>query len=152
MRSILGSADTKERGLGLWGFFVLLGLPLLLILLTGCTPGPQQGAEAGVTTTLSQIEEKISALERSVATKQELEALRQELRLLIQSSARVEAEATEGIRSQPPQATEDVTVYVTRTGKKYHRAGCQYLARSMIPMKLSDAKSLYGPCSVCRPP
>lgn len=46
----------------------------------------------------------------------------------------------------------DYTVYVTRTGKKYHSEGCQYLSKSQIPMRLSQAKgSGYGPCSVCNP-
>jgi micrococcal nuclease len=43
------------------------------------------------------------------------------------------------------------TVYVTSTGTKYHRAGCRYLARSMIPIDLSNAVQSYGPCSHCRP-
>jgi micrococcal nuclease len=46
----------------------------------------------------------------------------------------------------------ETTVYVTRTGAKYHRAGCRYLRRSSIPMSLSEAKLYYSPCSVCRPP
>jgi hypothetical protein len=51
------------------------------------------------------------------------------------------------------QEPEEVTVYVTRTGAKYHRAGCQYLRRSMIPVSLSEAKAEgYEPCSVCHPP
>lgn len=44
------------------------------------------------------------------------------------------------------------TVYITRTGAKYHREGCRYLRRSMIPIDLSDARRSYGACSVCRPP
>lgn len=57
------------------------------------------------------------------------------------------------VTEQPKQkATSDVTVYVTKTGKKYHRSGCRYLRRSAIPMKLSAAKGRYGPCSVCKPP
>jgi hypothetical protein len=49
--------------------------------------------------------------------------------------------------------TKAQTVYVTRTGKKYHRDGCQYLKSSRIPMSLKDAKSKgYSPCSVCKPP
>jgi hypothetical protein len=43
-------------------------------------------------------------------------------------------------------------VYVTRTGGKYHRAGCRYLSKSAIPMTLKDAASGHSPCSVCRPP
>ena len=49
-------------------------------------------------------------------------------------------------------ADPSTTVYVTRTGTKYHRDGCRYLARSKIPMSLKEAAARYGPCSVCRPP
>ena len=47
---------------------------------------------------------------------------------------------------------EEETVYVTRTGSKYHRLSCQYLRRSRIPTSLKEAKKSYDPCSVCRPP
>jgi micrococcal nuclease len=43
----------------------------------------------------------------------------------------------------------DVTVYVTRTGKKYHRAGCRHLSRSQKPLALTAAKRRYSACSVC---
>ena len=45
----------------------------------------------------------------------------------------------------------DKTVYVTRTGEKYHADGCRYLRKSSIAMKLSEAKKVYSPCSVCNP-
>ena len=42
------------------------------------------------------------------------------------------------------------TVYITNSGKKYHAAGCRYLARSQIPISLADAKARgYTACSVC---
>jgi len=45
------------------------------------------------------------------------------------------------------------TVYVTRTGSKYHSEGCRYLSRSQIAISLSDALSQgYDACSVCDPP
>ncbi|MFL6284451.1 MAG: thermonuclease family protein [Pyrinomonadaceae bacterium] len=47
---------------------------------------------------------------------------------------------------------EGETVYVTRTGTKYHRLNCQYLRRSRVPISLKEAKQSYEPCSVCRPP
>lgn len=50
-----------------------------------------------------------------------------------------------------PPVEQGVTVYITRTGAKYHRAGCRYLSRSMIPIRLQDAMRNYSPCSVCRP-
>lgn len=50
------------------------------------------------------------------------------------------------------QTSESNTVYVTKTGKKYHTSGCSYLRRSSIPMSLADAvNSTYSPCSVCNP-
>jgi micrococcal nuclease len=53
-------------------------------------------------------------------------------------------------RTESSGATE--TVYVTKTGSKYHREGCRYLARSQIPTPLKDASARYGACSVCNPP
>lgn len=44
------------------------------------------------------------------------------------------------------------TVYVTRTGKCYHTATCQYLQYSKIATTLEKADKKYRPCSVCRPP
>lgn len=52
-----------------------------------------------------------------------------------------------------PSANENrVSVYITRTGKKYHRAGCRYLSKSKISIPLQEAKQWYTPCSVCNPP
>ncbi|MGN6298184.1 MAG: hypothetical protein ACTHM7_15450 [Ginsengibacter sp.] len=45
------------------------------------------------------------------------------------------------------------TVYITKTGKKYHVQTCGYLSRSSIAISLSDAIAAgYTPCSVCDPP
>ena len=58
-------------------------------------------------------------------------------------------------KAEPPPApkVESVTVYVTRTGKKYHKASCSYLKKSKIPISLQDAKSNgYTACSRCSPP
>jgi hypothetical protein len=53
---------------------------------------------------------------------------------------------------QQPQ-TKEQTVYITKTGKKYHRTNCRYLSRSKIPTSLKDAKANgYTACSVCNPP
>ncbi len=50
-------------------------------------------------------------------------------------------------------AFANVTVYITRTGEKYHTGGCQYLRKSKIAISLSDAKARgYDACSRCRPP
>jgi hypothetical protein len=45
------------------------------------------------------------------------------------------------------------TVYITRTGEKYHDGGCRYLRRSCIEISLANAIAQgYEPCSVCNPP
>ena len=55
-------------------------------------------------------------------------------------------------RQQQPQ-TKEQTVYITKTGKKYHRPTCRYLSRSKISTSLKDAKANgYSACSVCKPP
>jgi micrococcal nuclease len=54
--------------------------------------------------------------------------------------------ATAGQEKVDPEQT----VYVTRTGTKYHRAGCRSLARSQIPVALKNVGS-HGACSICRP-
>jgi len=48
---------------------------------------------------------------------------------------------------------EQATVYITRTGTKYHRDGCRYLSRGKTAVTLEEAKRRgLGQCSVCRPP
>jgi len=53
--------------------------------------------------------------------------------------------------SKLPESAEDPTVYITKSGTKYHTAGCRY-AKSGTPMPLSQAAARYSPCSVCSPP
>ena len=61
--------------------------------------------------------------------------------------ARAAHEAKE--RRQEP---ESVTVYATRTGTKYHQAGCQHLTKSQVPMALSTALERgLTPCGTCQP-
>jgi len=44
-------------------------------------------------------------------------------------------------------------VYITETGEKYHKIGCQYLKKSKIEITLEEAKANgYTPCSKCHPP
>ena len=47
---------------------------------------------------------------------------------------------------------QNITVYITKSGSKYHCAGCRYLRTSSIPISLKDAVVKYSPCSVCSPP
>ncbi len=47
---------------------------------------------------------------------------------------------------------DNYTVFVTASGKKYHKATCHYLTDSQKAIKLYDAISEgYEPCSICKP-
>ncbi len=60
-------------------------------------------------------------------------------------------EETDKKEIQETQSNNDV-VYRTRTGSKYHRAGCSYL-KSSIQTTVSEAKNMgLTPCSRCNPP
>lgn len=58
------------------------------------------------------------------------------------------------VKEDPPEpAVQSVTVYVTKTGEKYHKSGCQYLRKSKIAIDLDDAIAEgYTACSKCGPP
>lgn len=60
------------------------------------------------------------------------------------------AGATVAVAQEPVSGS--TIVYVTKTGAKYHQAGCSSLRRSAIPMKLAEAAQRYGPCLNCKPP
>ena len=48
--------------------------------------------------------------------------------------------------------TKAETVYITKTGSKYHRGNCSYLKKSKITILKSKAiRSGFGACSRCKP-
>ena len=48
---------------------------------------------------------------------------------------------------------ESITVYTTKTGKKYHTEDCDYLKKSCIETTLAEAvEKNYTDCSICKPP
>ena len=64
----------------------------------------------------------------------------------------VQAEKTKTIVPVIKLGNSGTTVYITKTGKKYHSANCSSLRRSKIPISLTDAKKRgYTACSRCKP-
>ncbi len=61
------------------------------------------------------------------------------------------APAPSSFRSQAQQVqTKECTVYVTRTGAKYHMSDCYHLRKSRRPMARSEAIAAgYTPCKHC---
>ena len=50
-----------------------------------------------------------------------------------------------------PPAPQSRTVFVTRTGEKYHSSSCIHLSSSKIPISIEEAVGSYSACTVCRP-
>jgi hypothetical protein len=54
----------------------------------------------------------------------------------------------EGLDLEP----EGSTVFITRTGIRYHKGNCRYLRESRIPINIEEAEGKgYTPCKVCKP-
>ena len=50
-------------------------------------------------------------------------------------------------------ASRDTTVYITKTGEKYHTERCASVRKSKISVLLGEAVSKgYEPCKRCKPP
>jgi endonuclease YncB( thermonuclease family) len=60
---------------------------------------------------------------------------------------------TKPAASQPVGAADDTIVYVTKSGKKYHRADCPHVRSGATQLSLKEARARgYTPCSHCKPP
>lgn len=109
----------------------------------------------------SNLENRIKMLE------DEIKVLKERVNILETKMRKLERQSTsEPVSYKTPERTkaskteEDknttgggTTVYVTKSGTKYHTANCMYLRSSKIPMSLEDAKKAgYTPCSRCNPP
>ncbi|GMO45866.1 MAG: hypothetical protein Ta2G_00860 [Termitinemataceae bacterium] len=58
-----------------------------------------------------------------------------------------------GVFAQGGVSTDDATVYLSKSGAKYHRENCSTLRDTKIPVKLTVAVTQgKTPCSVCKPP
>ena len=97
--------------------------------------------EASMQAEIDSLNGEISALEAQVET----------LEAQLAAKSTVSTSSTSGgSTSSASSDTQSVTVYITRTGEKYHRSGCQYLRQSKIPIELATAKARgYTACSVC---
>ena len=54
-----------------------------------------------------------------------------------------------GVATYTVTEQKDTTVYITKSGDKYHKAGCRYLSKSQIKTtKKEVVKNGYGACKV----
>ncbi|MDR2471808.1 MAG: thermonuclease family protein [Treponema sp.] len=55
--------------------------------------------------------------------------------------------------AESPAPAPDTEVFITNSGRRYHRENCGALRSSSIAVTLAEAvTSGYGPCSICKPP
>ena len=64
------------------------------------------------------------------------------------------SDAAPEISSEPKETTArdadpGITVYITKSGEKYHTESCQW---GNISLSLSEAREHYSPCRHCNPP
>jgi competence protein ComEC len=72
--------------------------------------------------------------------------------LLVLGACGGEKEAPKSSNAITTPVDKSDAVFVTESGKKYHRAGCRYLDQSSRQMSKNDAiKAGYGPCDICKP-
>lgn len=78
------------------------------------------------------------------------EAARAQAEAEAAAQAQAEAEAQRQAEAAAAAQANEQTVYITNTGKKYHRDGCRHLKKSKIPISLSDAEARgYTACKNC---
>lgn len=68
------------------------------------------------------------------------------------TTAAVSGSVASAAGEELPPTTTEIIVYVTKSGAKYHRAGCRYLKGGAIAMPLAVAREAYEPCRICQPP
>lgn len=134
--------DKKEPAKISWGYALLLAVILAAVAGFVCWEyGQETGYEAGYS---------------------EMQAKLQDIRETSYDQGYDDGYAARGLEDSAyhigdrldnlQQASEEqsTTVYITNTGEKYHRDGCQYLRQSKIAISLYDAKKQgYTACSQC---
>ena len=95
-----------------------------------------------------ELEAENASLEKQIE-EQEAEIASLEAALAVYSSGSSGSSSSGGTTSSTSD-TQSVTVYITNTGSKYHKNGCQYLRESKNAVTLTQAKSWgYTACSRC---
>jgi micrococcal nuclease len=68
------------------------------------------------------------------------------------SSNSLSGPSPDSARFPSARASGSDTVYVTKSGSRFHRSGCRFLSRSAVPMaRVTAAGRGFSPCQVCKP-
>lgn len=112
-----------------------------------------------LTTEYKDLKNKQEEAKKQDELKKQQEIVRQQQEAQLQAQQAQQTQQTQQTQQaeqekivQAETQNKSSTVYITKTGAKYHRDGCRYLSKSKISISLPNAKSSYSPCSVCNPP
>jgi len=97
-------------------------------------------------------DEVIPGLKVPSYTKMHAEADRAIRRQFAYARSRFGAAAKTTLLENSQRGNASDIVYVTTSGKKYHREDCRHLRKSKHPLSLKDARETHGPCKSCKPP
>lgn len=123
---------------------LILQITLAVLLLSGCGIDTSSVAGSMNQVTETQNEESVEAEDAS-----EVSSDTQELPEKIDIEA-FDDEETEALEESNDDITSNYTVYVTKTGDKYHLEGCSYLKSIGGIMTEEEARRAgYEPCSRC---
>lgn len=110
------------------------------------------------TTEQGEYENKVKDLNASNAELQDkvekLEEENEELKRIKNSSSSTSSSTSSTATTKaatPTQSSNSYTVYITKTGSKYHSDGCSYLKSKISIDKNSAISSGYTACSRCNP-
>lgn len=119
--------------------------------------GEYENQVQNLTTSNSELQEKVNTLTtEKTELEDKVEELEEENSKLKtsaskSSSARTTSSTATAKAATPVESSNSYTVYITKTGSKYHRDGCSYLKSKIAIDKNSAISSGYSACSRCNP-
>lgn len=141
------TTDKKEPAKISWGYALLLAVILAAVAGFVCWEyGQETGYEAGYSEMQAKLQDiRETSYDQGYNDGYAARDLEEHYTI---DWDKAEASAKEKDQQQYDAMSE--TVYITNTGEKYHRYGCQYLRKSKIAISLDDAiDSGYTACSRC---
>lgn len=61
------------------------------------------------------------------------------------------SQVEEQINNSNPQPVDPNSVYITKSGKSYHKKGCSHLTNTQHPASREDIQDTHSPCKSCKP-
>ena len=100
----------------------------------------------------TKLENEKNELNKKLESAQKTSSNSQQSSNTISSNSSTNKKTVKSQEASTTSTPHGTIVYITNTGKKYHRSNCSYLRNSTISINISDAKAKgYTACSRCNP-